>query len=458
MSTESGVSNAATHSRPQLSAAPRPGCAAHAPPGRAPAAGQGRLQRAGRAAGPGLRARAPLVMSPCSQPLDLMLPPRLLLAALLGALVALATAALHWARGRHHHRPAAIALSPARAAAVAAAAAHPRRALPTDHHTSVLPNTRDLASFLPGIRPGLLYRTASPLAEGGAGAAALSAPPLNVATLVDLRSRAEWEGGESTAAATTLSASLHRLPTRPDRPGRDAAVALAGHWQRAWRRRGGAWHPPPADPPLRVGAAVAGPGLTIIHAPVQAWGPYLRTFVLGHAPPPEGVAVLAAFTAARAAGLRPPIPAVRARVEAATAAAGLAGMYCALLDAFGPELVGAVAAVAGALRGSTPSPPVAVACKLGKDRTGLVCALVGLAAGAPEAAVLADFAASEGRSDTPPLPAGLAQALGGAPAAALAAALDHLDAAHGGWRAYLAAHGFGPDAQAALAVALREGR
>jgi len=403
-------------------------------------------------------------------------PPRLLLAALLGAAVALATAAWHWAIGRLRHRrhaqPTRPTLSPARAIAVAAAASHPRRALPSDPHTAALSNnTRDLASFMP-IRPGRLYRTASPLASDGRGAVALAGPPFNVATLVDLRSRAEWggggggRGGSGTAAvAAALGAAVGRLPPRTDRPGRDAAVALAGHWHRWWRRRwsgrggGAGWHPPPADPPLVVAMEEVGagstppPSLAIIHAPVQAWAPYLRWLVLGHVPPSAGLGVLAVLARARLAGLRPPVPAVRARLEAAAAAAGLAGMYRALLDAFGPEIVGAVSAVADALT-ATRAAPVVVACKLGKDRTGLVCALLGLAAGAPEAAILADYGASAEATST--LPPGLGAWAAGAPADALAAALDHLDECHGGWGAYLASHGFGVGAQAALAAALRE--
>jgi hypothetical protein len=390
-----------------------------------------------------------------------MPPPRLFLAALLGLGVVLLLSLIALTRPR---RSTSVRLSPARAAAVAAAAATATTTR-ADLPAPALPNARDLAAHLP-IAPGRVFRTSSPFASE-AGLAALEA--VGVRTVVDLRSRAEV--GASPAVTTTTT--ITTLPARPDRPGRDALVALAGHWHasalgRAWsqatrRRRqpasgkgggGGGWHPPPPDPPFPVEMAATNAhhhqSFHIIRAPIQDWARYLRVFVLGHAPPPHGLAVLTAWVAARAVGARPPVPSVRARLEAATAAAGLAGMYAALLDGFGPEIVGAVRAVGACLAAGAP---VAVSCKLGKDRTGLVAALLGLAAGADEGAVLADYAASAG-PDTPVPPPGF-EALAGAPPAALAAALDHLDAAHGGWAAYLAAHGCGPAEQAGLRRALR---
>jgi hypothetical protein len=401
-------------------------------------------------------------------------PPRLALAACLGVIVALVLAlaqAMHMRHFFYRRRPALSARR--REALLVVSSSSPcRRLLASDLHTASLPNTRDLAAYLP-IRRGLVYRTASPLGDPARVAALVEA--LGVGVLVDLRSRAEW-GAADDAAAAALDATVHRLPARPDRRGRDALVSLATHWHRWWRRgseceRG--WHPPPADPPLEAAPFTAStsprPRLAILHAPVQAWAPYLRAFVLAHVLPLDGLAVLAAYAGARLAGRRPPVPAVRARLEAATAAAGLPAMYCTLLDAFAPEIVGAVRAVGAALAATTTataSPPsaVAVACKLGKDRTGLAVALVGLAAGAPETAVLADYAASAARegdssghgpSSLAPLSSGFS-ALAGAPPAALAAALDHLDATHGGWARYLEVHGFSVADQAALAAVLRE--
>ena len=168
-------------------------------------------------------------------------PPRLLLAAVLGAAVALATAAWHWAIGRLRHRrhaqPTRPNLSSARAIAVAAAASHPRRALPSDPHTAALSNnTRDLASFLP-IRPGHLYRTASPLAGDGRGAVALAGPPFNVATLVDLRSRAEWGGGGGGGGAAARRPSLPPW-ARPWAACRPAPTGRAGTRRSPWRATG----------------------------------------------------------------------------------------------------------------------------------------------------------------------------------------------------------------------------
>src|SRR3954447_15363003 len=102
-----------------------------------------------------------------------------------------------------------------------------------------------------------------------------------------------------------------------------------------------------------------------------------------------------------------------------------------------------------------------VPCAAGKDRTGVVCALALAAVGVPHAAIVADYVATGERLG--PLLARLrasptyADDLDGRPAAThrprpetMARVLDVLDAHHGGAAAWLAAHGFGDDEQAAL--------
>ena len=112
------------------------------------------------------------------------LPPRLALAACLGVAVALLVAAAQALHVRLHRRTGRPiqgrppALSARRQAALLSCSSVTRRRLPSDPHTAALPNTRDLAAFLPGIKPGRLYRTASPL-EGGGGRAAALAGVLN---------------------------------------------------------------------------------------------------------------------------------------------------------------------------------------------------------------------------------------------------------------------------------------
>lgn len=74
---------------------------------------------------------------------------------------------------------------------------------------------------------------------------------------------------------------------------------------------------------------------------------------------------------------------------------------------------------------SSPSSSVMVACKLGKDRTGLVSALCLAVAGASRGEVVADYARSAVELAGRPPPA-TAPSLGGAPRAAMDRTLDWL--------------------------------
>lgn len=134
--------------------------------------------------------------------------------------------------------------------------------------------------------------------------------------------------------------------------------------------------------------------------------------------------------------------------------------YVAALDAAGPRLAAAVAAVGEARPGI-----VVIHCTAGKDRTGLVAALLLALAEVERTAIVGDYArtGTEGAALIAQLRARAAahapdprvlDIILGAPAAAMAATLDHLDTVHGGARGYLAAAGLAPARLAAAAARL----
>ena len=135
-------------------------------------------------------------------------------------------------------------------------------------------------------------------------------------------------------------------------------------------------------------------------------------------------------------------------------AAGLGGLYVCILDTAGPELAYALRAVA---QGAPGGGATAFFCRHGKDRTGLLAALVLRLCGVPAQSVVADYALSDGflhpadaafgSSGFPGLDAA---AFAAAPASAMEQALAHLDARHGGPAAFAASAGFGDAWQAAL--------
>ena len=159
------------------------------------------------------------------------------------------------------------------------------------------------------------------------------------------------------------------------------------------------------------------------------------------------------------------VPILSGGIERHPSALRLDAIYRSLLDEHGAAVGEAVRAIADA-----PDGGVLVHCTAGKDRSGLVCALVQLAIGVPRETVLDDYAQSEshlagawadrmlGRirrfrvrpSDE------LVLVLTGSPRALMAEMLDRLDDAHGGVEAYLATAGVGPDVLTALRARLLE--
>jgi protein-tyrosine phosphatase len=132
----------------------------------------------------------------------------------------------------------------------------------------------------------------------------------------------------------------------------------------------------------------------------------------------------------------------RRATEAGEPAAATTLVYRAVLEAYPERFAEAIAAVADAEPGG-----VLVHCVGGKDRTGLLAALLLRLAGVPRDEIAADYALSE-RFLAPRHERWLAEAtddaererirrISATPAAAMAAVLDDLERRHGGVAAYV---------------------
>jgi hypothetical protein len=149
--------------------------------------------------------------------------------------------------------------------------------------------------------------------------------------------------------------------------------------------------------------------------------------------------------------------------DEADAAVGLLALYRRILDAHGEALAGAIAAIA-------EGTPVAYGCAAGKDRTGLVTALLHAALGVADDDLMRSYAAAPPPPDD--LRAMLADQLGadhevltmprldvllGAEEATMRGALAYVRAGYGDVGAYLAAHGLPAGAVGRLRGDLVEG-
>jgi protein-tyrosine phosphatase len=133
-----------------------------------------------------------------------------------------------------------------------------------------------------------------------------------------------------------------------------------------------------------------------------------------------------------------------ARIDAA---ASVQEMYILMLEQFPSQIAAIIRAVAQAEDGG-----VLVHCFAGKDRTGVIVALLLAVAGAEPAVIVTDYAISdnylqplydellESLAHDPPRQSQLASLLS-SPAEAMQATLAHLDATYGGPAAYLQAIG-----------------
>ena len=134
----------------------------------------------------------------------------------------------------------------------------------------------------------------------------------------------------------------------------------------------------------------------------------------------------------------------------------MAQRYCDALDECGPQL-------AEVLRAIIAAPPgiVMFHCTAGKDRTGIVAALLLLIAGVDRSDIASDYALTAAAVDMIDQLRQRALDAGAQPdhiervlasdARTMLVMLDHLDTAHGGIDAYLAHIGLAPSERAALA-------
>ncbi|MFJ3957153.1 tyrosine-protein phosphatase [Arthrobacter sp. NPDC090010] len=132
---------------------------------------------------------------------------------------------------------------------------------------------------------------------------------------------------------------------------------------------------------------------------------------------------------------------------------GLAALYGTLLRTHGDTFARAASDVAHAEGG------VLIHCTAGKDRTGLMMAMLLLLAGAERESVVEDYARSEPElagpwaermlsrvsGMVPVMSPAIVEVVSGSPAAAMHSALTTLDAEYGGAAAYLLANGLSSD-------------
>jgi protein-tyrosine phosphatase len=138
----------------------------------------------------------------------------------------------------------------------------------------------------------------------------------------------------------------------------------------------------------------------------------------------------------------------------------LGWQYVNAMATRGPQLAAAITAIGAAEEGA-----VVIHCQAGKDRTGLVVALVLRLAGVPAEEVAADFAltGSHGMAAldrwveeaTDPEENARRTRLSGAPSGAILRAMEELEQIYGGAEAYLLANGADPAALARLCDRLR---
>ncbi len=129
--------------------------------------------------------------------------------------------------------------------------------------------------------------------------------------------------------------------------------------------------------------------------------------------------------------------------------AGLAGMYRHVLDARAPQLAQVVRAL-----GASDGLPVVIGCAAGKDRTGVTIALLLDLCGVPRDVVVDDYALSARYFASPvahvePDDWRHGSLVVDSPPEFMDAALEHLDAVHGGARRLLRRQGLtGPELEA----------
>lgn len=337
-------------------------------------------------------------------------------------------------------------------------------------------NARDLAEAYPAIRPGRLFRSGSVGRADAADTVALRIG-LGVRHFVDFRSHDElvedtsWSMVLSDGVILTydtrgrveqVAVETHPVLARQE-PGHGGARG-AGAETADGARGAGTETVGGADnsaTPTAAPAATADPAAVPDELPecrlhrlaLLQRGKFVRG-LLPHLP----------YSTLLSAGWYKLVgnePAMRGAIVPALNEGGLLLIYKILLETAGAELARTLEIL---LAAAAEREPALFFCKLGKDRTGTVAALVLGACGASHAEIVRDYARSDGLNEV---------ALGGiekmedvrgmdpaifgsAPAPVMEALLDHIDDTYGGITAYLTAIGFGPQRQHALRRALTE--
>jgi protein tyrosine/serine phosphatase len=309
-------------------------------------------------------------------------------------------------------------------------------------------NARDLAEASPVIRPGRIFRAGSP-AQASVHDVLLLRRELRLRQLVDLRSAEERKEDSSWGLVlchngrVVLTVEEQRL--RDLIEGEDGDdVALTGDSKRV-----------PIDAAHEVQLLAAGlEDIELHRVSLLEKGRFIR-----------GLLRKLPFTKIAYSAFYKLIgneDAMRGTLMPEINRGGLPLVYQILLDSSQAEILRVMEAIVAAAQAQRPQ---LFFCKLGKDRTGLVAALVLACCGVPENDIVADYARSDGVD---------AMALGGiekmkdiqgmdsaifskAPPEAMRAALQYTREAYGGLRRYLSFIGFTAEKQEALRRAMTEG-
>lgn len=339
-------------------------------------------------------------------------------------------------------------------------------------------NARDLASAAPPglIAPGRLFRSACPAGCCEAGVAVLR-QKLQIRTLLDLRSDEERrqdprclllhsEGAEVNAfdrAGVGAAPSSSKVEGEGEEGGRGTAFAARKPLHRPTLPLG---HVPADDP---APPAPGEPALVVHHVSLLD-KERLRKALIQEMPRSSAAAVVALGLLSKALGALPLLSTAsswlgdksRQLAMDRINEGGLSNVYHCMLRSSDAEIGAALRALlASAERGA----PALFFCRVGKDRTGLVAALVLSICGADDAAILDDYVLSDD-------PGAEQVALGGlersrdlkgldtsvfarAPRAAIESALQRLRERHGSVQGYLDKQaGFTLAEQARLRAAL----
>ncbi|KAL3151003.1 hypothetical protein ABBQ38_012875 [Trebouxia sp. C0009 RCD-2024] len=291
-------------------------------------------------------------------------------------------------------------------------------------------NMRDLAEVCPNIAPGRILRSACPTAASEQDIDIIR-HKLGISHLVDLRS--EFERSEDPASPLVAEAEL-RVSKR------QGSIAQMERFEQRDSQ-----HPNSVNAPL-----------IIHHLSLLERSRYYKAILLK----------IPFATSAYALAWMPFNPSKgKSAIMAEVNRGGLPMLYEILLEIAGPELKCALEVITEAAEAGEP---LLFFCRVGKDRTGVLAALILSCCGAKPEEIIADYHRSDSVVSE--------IALGGlekedkelhqldravfskAPAEVMAATLTHLDEMYGGPSRYLESIGFSREQQQRLAKAVSASR